>query len=81
MLNFSCRHLIFHSQDPLLNTFNVGAEQNSFPTSVDFIRNEGPSAGQMVVGLGSAAAVIYDLGTGQPVTALESRYMRNLIGA
>jgi len=61
------------AQDPLLNTFNVGAEQNSFPTSVDFIRNEGPSAGQMVVGLGSAAAVIYDLGTGQPVTALESR--------
>jgi len=61
------------AQDPLLNTFNVGVEQNSFPTSVDFIRNEGPSAGQMVVGLGNAAAVIYDLETGQPVTALESR--------
>jgi len=61
------------AQDPLLNTFNAGLDQNSFPTSVDFIRNEGPSGGQMVVGLGNAAAVIYDLEKGQPVTSLESR--------
>lgn len=55
------------SKSPLLSVFT--SESDGIPTSVDFVRD---NLNQMVTSYNSAACILFDLETGQPVTRLET---------
>ncbi|EFX86240.1 hypothetical protein DAPPUDRAFT_208467 [Daphnia pulex] len=55
------------SKSPLLSVFT--SESDGIPTSVDFVRDD---PNRMVTSYNSAACILFDLETGQPVTRLDT---------
>ncbi|XP_046649583.1 striatin-3-like isoform X3 [Daphnia pulicaria] len=55
------------SKSPLLSVFT--SESDGIPTSVDFVRDD---LNRMVTSYNSAACILFDLETGQPVTRLDT---------